>query len=92
METPATPAARPAHLGWRLFALVYDFFPMLALWFAASGLMLLARGGYDAGRKLIADGDLPSALFVSSDRQAAGLMLGRPAPPPALTHGPAPGT
>ncbi len=34
-----------------------------------------ARGGYDAGRKLIADGDLPSALFVSSDRQAAGLML-----------------
>ena len=45
METPATPAARPAHLGWRLFALVYDFFPMLALWFAASGLMLLARGG-----------------------------------------------
>ena len=45
MDTPATPAARPAHLGWRLFALVYDFFPMLALWFATSGLMLLVRGG-----------------------------------------------
>lgn len=48
---PAHPApasvasARPAHLGWRLFALVYDFFPALALWIAASGLMLLARGG-----------------------------------------------
>ena len=37
--------ARPAHLGWRLFALVYDFFPALALWIAASGLMLLVRGG-----------------------------------------------
>ncbi|HEX5693277.1 MAG TPA: RDD family protein [Arenimonas sp.] len=39
------PRARPAHLGWRLFALVYDFFPALALWIAASALMLLARGG-----------------------------------------------
>lgn len=39
------PAARPAHLGWRLFALVYDFFPVLALWFAAAGLMLALRGG-----------------------------------------------
>ncbi|MDY0022816.1 RDD family protein [Arenimonas caeni] len=38
-------AARPAHLGWRLLALVYDFFPVLALWFATAGLMLLARGG-----------------------------------------------
>lgn len=38
-------AARPAHLGWRLLALVYDFFPVLALWFATAGLMLLVRGG-----------------------------------------------
>ena len=45
METPTTPAARPAHLGWRVFALVYDFFPVLALWFAAAGLMLALRGG-----------------------------------------------
>jgi uncharacterized RDD family membrane protein YckC len=42
----ATPLlARPAHLGWRLFALVYDFFPVLALWFAVGGAMLLVRGG-----------------------------------------------
>lgn len=43
-DTSAAPA-RPAHLGWRLFAMVYDFFPVLALWFALSGLFLLARGG-----------------------------------------------
>jgi len=43
----ASPAlrARPAHLGWRLFAMVYDFFPALALWVATSGVMLLLRGG-----------------------------------------------
>lgn len=45
METPDRTAARPAHLGWRLLALVYDVFPVLALWFAASGLMLALRGG-----------------------------------------------
>lgn len=38
-------SGRPAHLGWRLFAMVYDFFPALALWIAASAVMLLARGG-----------------------------------------------
>jgi uncharacterized RDD family membrane protein YckC len=45
MSDPVKPHARPAHLGWRLFALVYDFFPMLALWFVGSGLVLLLRGG-----------------------------------------------
>lgn len=46
MSEPQLPAtARPAHLGWRLFALVYDFFPVLALWLAASGVFLLLRGG-----------------------------------------------
>ncbi len=42
---PSAERARPAHLGWRLFALVYDFFPALALWFATSALVLLVRGG-----------------------------------------------
>lgn len=40
----ATPA-RPAHLGWRLVAMIYDLLPLLALWLLASGLLLLARGG-----------------------------------------------
>ena len=43
---PSSPAlARPAHLGWRLFAMVYDFFPALALWVALSGIFLLPRAG-----------------------------------------------
>jgi uncharacterized RDD family membrane protein YckC len=29
--TVSTPQARPAHLGWRLLALVYDLFPVFAL-------------------------------------------------------------
>ena len=45
MSDPVMPQARPAHLGWRLFALVYDVFPVLALGFVGSGLVLLLRGG-----------------------------------------------
>lgn len=37
------PTARPAHLGWRLLALLYDFFPLLALYFATSLAMYLLR-------------------------------------------------
>lgn len=40
------PVAAPAHLGWRLAAIVYDCLPVLALWFAVSVLvLLLLRGG-----------------------------------------------
>lgn len=45
MNQATTALARPAHLGWRLFAMVYDFFPALALWVALSGIFLLLRGG-----------------------------------------------
>jgi uncharacterized RDD family membrane protein YckC len=38
------PEAAPAHLLWRLAAAIYDLFPLLAIWFATSALMLLARG------------------------------------------------
>ncbi len=38
-------SAQPAHLGWRLIALIYDALPALALVFVSSGLLLLARGG-----------------------------------------------
>jgi uncharacterized RDD family membrane protein YckC len=31
-------------LGWRLLALLYDFFPLLALWFATSLVVYLLRG------------------------------------------------
>ena len=32
------------------------------------------QGGYDAGQHLLRSGDLPTALFVSSDRQAFGML------------------
>lgn len=37
--------------------------------------MFSMPGGYEAGRRLIADGDVPRALFVSSDQLAIGLLL-----------------
>lgn len=43
--TSPTLSATPAHIGWRLVALIYDIWPILALWLAASALMLLLRGG-----------------------------------------------
>jgi uncharacterized RDD family membrane protein YckC len=47
---PSTQTAEPAHLGWRLLAMVYDAFPLMALWFATSGLELLATGGKTSDR------------------------------------------
>lgn len=44
MTSHAT-TATPAHIGWRLVALIYDIWPIMALWLAASALMLLLRGG-----------------------------------------------
>lgn len=37
-------ARPPALIGWRLLALAYDFFPVLALWFAIAGVFTLAHG------------------------------------------------
>jgi uncharacterized RDD family membrane protein YckC len=31
---PTARSAQPAHVGWRLLAMIYDLFPALALWFA----------------------------------------------------------
>lgn len=41
----STPTAAPAHLGWRLLAIVYDSLPIVALWFLASVVVLALRGG-----------------------------------------------
>jgi uncharacterized RDD family membrane protein YckC len=48
MEENTLPAAQPAHLGWRLLALVYDALPNIAIWFAVSGLALALRPGHQA--------------------------------------------
>jgi uncharacterized RDD family membrane protein YckC len=37
------PSAHPAHLGWRLLAMVYDLLPLMALWFATSVLVYLVH-------------------------------------------------
>lgn len=34
----------PALIGWRLLALVYDFFPLLALWFVVAGVFTAVHG------------------------------------------------
>lgn len=34
----------PTLIGWRLLALLYDFFPLLGLWFLAAAVFTLARG------------------------------------------------
>ena len=42
--TDTAPAPRKALVGWRLLALLYDFFPVLALWFLTAAAFTLAHG------------------------------------------------
>ncbi|MDQ3160754.1 MAG: RDD family protein, partial [Pseudomonadota bacterium] len=45
MPAPAAPSLQsPALVGWRLLALSYDFFPVLALWFLTAGVFTLLHG------------------------------------------------
>ncbi|GAB2489950.1 RDD family protein [Arenimonas alkanexedens] len=48
MPDHALTAALPAHLGWRLLALVYDTMPNIALWFAVSGVALVLTPDHTA--------------------------------------------
>ena len=45
--SPRAPSATPAHLGWRLLAMTYDLLPLIALWFATSLVVYLARGEHE---------------------------------------------
>lgn len=46
MMNAPDPVSRPrALLGWRLLCLLYDFFPMLALWFITIVIMLVINRG-----------------------------------------------
>lgn len=38
------PHRSPALIGWRLLALLYDFFPVLALWFITAAVFTLLHG------------------------------------------------
>jgi uncharacterized RDD family membrane protein YckC len=42
---PSLSSATPAHLGWRLLAMIYDLLPLMALWFVTSGIELLLTSG-----------------------------------------------
>lgn len=44
-EPNSRPKAAPAHLGWRLLALVYDALPMIPLLMLASAFFLWLHGG-----------------------------------------------
>lgn len=44
---PSPSTALPAHLGWRLLALVYDAMPNIAIWFAVSGVALAVVPGHE---------------------------------------------
>ena len=44
-SNPPTPHQPEALIGWRLAALVYDFFPTLGLWFATGAVAMLVHGG-----------------------------------------------
>ncbi|MFY2763292.1 RDD family protein [Arenimonas sp. MALMAid1274] len=46
MNSETTNIARPAHLGWRLLALVYDAMPNIALWIAVSAIALAIKPGH----------------------------------------------
>lgn len=41
---PMQPERTPALIGWRLLALAYDLFPVLALWFAIAAVFTFAHG------------------------------------------------
>lgn len=43
---------RPALIGWRLLALVYDFFPVAALWFLVGAAFVAAHGDAVTGGAL----------------------------------------
>lgn len=44
MTETDTPAPPRALVGWRLLAMTYDFFPVLALWFLAAGVFTAVHG------------------------------------------------
>jgi uncharacterized RDD family membrane protein YckC len=43
-DTTQSPERPRALIGWRLLALVYDFFPVLALWFITAGVFTALHG------------------------------------------------
>ena len=85
IAAPKTASAEPAHLGWRLLAMVYDLFPLMALWFVTSLLVYLAHGRvpvqpYSAGAwiELALLWLVTGAYLVISWRRGGGTIGMRP--------------
>ncbi|HEX5756647.1 MAG TPA: RDD family protein [Arenimonas sp.] len=86
MDTASAPtAARPAHLGWRLLALLYDTLPALALWFLGAAVMLaltfgrtVAPGSIEAWMELLWLWLLTGAYAVISWRLGGQTLGMRP--------------
>ena len=89
METTPTSAprrsARPAHLGWRILALVYDALPMIPLLMITSALFLWLHGGRTveseprvATLEFLSMWLLVGAYFVLSWRRGGQTMGMRP--------------
>ena len=78
-------SARPAHLGWRVLALVYDALPMIPLLMIASALFLWLHGGRTvekdplfASLEFLSMWLLVGAYFVLSWRRGGQTMGMRP--------------
>lgn len=75
-------SATPAHLGWRLLAMTYDALPLLAIWFATSLLVYLARGKHEvvagslAARLELALLWLATGAYFVASWQRVGASLG----------------
>jgi uncharacterized RDD family membrane protein YckC len=84
-ENSPRPVAVPAHVGWRLLALLYDMLPIIPLLFIISGLFLWLNGGHTVeGRPLLqwldllASWLLVGAYFVLSWRRGGQTIGMRP--------------
>ena len=59
-------SAEPAHLGWRLLAMVYDLLPLMALWFGTSAAVYFAHGQVPVRPNSFAAWGLLALLWVVS--------------------------
>ncbi len=85
MSTPspaplAAHPGNPALVGWRLLALTYDFFPVLALWFVTAGAFTLlhgdaVRGGWLGGVEFAALWAV-SGLYATISWRRGGQTIG----------------
>lgn len=75
-----TTARAPALVGWRLLALTYDFFPVLALWFVTAGAFTAVhgdavRGGWLGGIEFVALWAV-SGLYATISWRRGGQTIG----------------